>query len=100
MIHAVAEDIYSFNIIRDILSKYFATLDLQKKEKEMSYANDEIIENIFVIFSEGKPLIMKEVSKYDLLKQVKEVSGLTTGQNPGITNRIRFKCMDISDLYK
>ena len=100
VIHAVAEDIYSFNIIRDILSKYFATLDLQKKEKEMSYANDEIIENIFVIFSEGKPLIMKEVSKYDLLKQVKEVSGLTTGQNPGITNRIRFKCMDISDLYK
>lgn len=100
LIYAVSEDIYSFNILRDITLNYFELIDKQKLDKEFVHINEEIVENIFVVFSEGKTLILNEVSRYELLAKLKELSSLSTGQNPGITNRIRFKCMDISDLYK
>jgi hypothetical protein len=100
LIYAVSEDIYSFNILRDITLNYFELIDKQKLDKEFVHINEEIVENIFVVFSEGKTLLLNEVSRYELLAKVKELSSLSTGQNPGITNRIRFKCMDISDLYK
>ena len=100
LIYAVSEDIYSFNILRDITLNYFELIDKQKLDKEFVHINEEIVENIFVVFSEGKTLILNEVSRYELLAKVKELSSLSIGQNPGITNRIRFKCMDISDLYK
>ena len=100
LIYAVSEDIYSFNMLRDITLNYFELIDKQKLDKEFVHINEEIVENIFVVFSEGKTLILNEVSRYELLAKVKELSSLSIGQNPGITNRIRFKCMDISDLYK
>lgn len=100
LIYAVYEEIYSFNVIRDIITKYFLLIEQQKSDKQYANINEEILENIFVVFSEGKALIMSEVSRYDLLKQIKELSGLSSSQNPGITNRMRFKCMDILDLYK
>lgn len=100
LIYAVSEDIYSFNILKDIAMNYFELIDKQKLDKDFVHINEEIVENIFVVFSEGKTLILNEVSRYELLTKVKDLSSLSTGQNPGITNRIRFKCMDISDLYK
>jgi len=100
LIYAVSEDVYSFNILRDITLQYFTLIDKQRLDKECVHMNEEIVENIFVIFSEGKSLILKEVSRYELLEKIKELTGFSPGQNPGITNRIKFKCMDISDLYK
>ena len=78
----------------------FEKINQYKIVKENVGINEEILENVFVIVDEGKPIIMKEVSKYEIIGQITEFSKLKMADCPGFSNRMRFKCMDILDLYK
>ena len=96
----VKEDIYSFSTITDILNVLFDKIDTNKLNKAEMELNEEVIENIFVIMSEAKELVLKEVSKYSLLEKITQYSTLKSGENPGFSSRMRFKCMDLVELYK
>ena len=100
IIHMVKEDIYSFSTITDILNVLFDKIDTNKLNKAEMELNEEVIENIFVIMSEAKELVLKEVSKYSLLEKIAQYSTLKSGENPGFSSRMRFKCMDLVELYK
>lgn len=100
IIHSVMIDIYSFDVIKDTMKVLFEKINQYKIVKENVGINEEILENVFVIVDEGKPIIMKEVSKYEIIGQITEFSKLKMADCPGFSNRMRFKCMDIIDLYK
>lgn len=100
IINLVKEDMYSFSTITDILHSLFAKIDANKLNRSELELNEEIIENIFVIMSEAKILITKEVSKYTLIEKITEYSKYKSSDNPGFSSRMRFKCMDLVELYK
>ena len=50
--------------------------------------------------TEGKDLIMKEVCKYELIEQMKAYSQMKAKEYGGFSSRMRFKYMDIIELYK
>lgn len=100
IIHAVKYELYSFNILNDILHYYFDKLELTKQDETFVNINEEIIENIFVIFSDGKEVILNEVSRYTFIEKIKDLMSVKISSNKGFSNRMKFKCMDINDLYK
>ena len=100
IIKCVPVEIYSFNELIQIMTELRNRLDLQKNEKEFVHINEEITENISVLMTEGKDLIMKEVSKYELIDQMKAYSQMKSKEYEGFSSRMRFKYMDIIELYK
>lgn len=100
IIKCIPVEIYSFNELIQIMTELRNRLDLQKNEKEFVHINEEITENISVLMTEGKDLIMKEVSKYELIDQMKAYSQMKSKEYEGFSSRMRFKYMDIIELYK
>jgi hypothetical protein len=100
IIHLIKEDIYSFSTITDILTTLFAKIDDNKLEKSELELNEEVIENISVIMTESKDLVLREVSKYSLIEKITGYSILKSGENPGFSSRMRFKCMGLVELYQ
>lgn len=100
IIKCVPVELYSFNELIQIMTDLRNRLDLQKKEKEYIHINEEITENISVLMTEGKDLIMKEVCKYELIEQMKAYSQMKSKEYGGFSSRMRFKYMDIIELYK
>jgi hypothetical protein len=100
IIKCIPVEIYSFNELIQIMTELRNRIDLKKMEKEFIHINEEITENISVLMTEGKDLIMKEVCKYELIEQMKSYSQLKTNDCGGFSSRMRFKYMDIIELYK
>ena len=100
IIKCIPVEIYSFNELIKIITDLLNRLDLQKMEKEFIHINEEITENISVLMTEGKDLITKEVIKYKLIEQIKAYSQLKIKDYGGFSSRMRFKYMDIIELYK
>lgn len=100
IINLVKEDMYSFSTITDILHSMFAKIDTNKLDRSQMELNEEVIENVFVIMTEAKTLIMKEVSKFTFIEKITEYSKIKSSDNPGFSSRMRFKCMDLVELYK
>tara|TARA_Y100000816_G_C25552069_1_gene298806 strand:- start:195 stop:425 length:231 start_codon:yes stop_codon:yes gene_type:complete len=75
-------------------------LDNHITNEDQQDINEEIVENIFTLLQNGKDLILNEVCKYEILDKIKYYSTLNTKENSGYSNRMKFKMMDIIDLYK
>jgi len=100
IVNSVENDIYSFNEILNIISILFETLQNNIQDKEYTSINEEIVENIFTLLHEGKDLIMKEVCKYDIIEKIKHYSSLKVSDHQGFSSRMKFKMMDLLDVYK
>ena len=100
IVNSVDMEIYSFNEVMSIINVLFERLNDNLQVKENKYINEEIIENIFIVLQEGKDLIMKEVYKYDIIEKIKYYSALKVSDYQGFTSRMKFKMMDLLDLYK
>ena len=83
-----------------IITSLFETLYNNLQEKDNLFINEEIIENIFTILQEGKELITKEVCKYDIIEKIKYYSSLKVSEYQGFSSRMKFKMMDLLDVYK
>ena len=99
IIYSIKKELTSFNIINDILDYYFDKIESTKQQFSEVQINEEIVENIFVIFSDGKDILLNEVSRYVLISKVKDLITTKISMNKGFSNRMKFKCMDIMDLY-
>ncbi len=100
IVNSVELEIYSFNEILIIITTLFETLHNNLQEKDNIFINEEIIENIFTILQEGKDLITKEVCKYDIIEKIKYYSSLKVSEYHGFSSRMKFKMMDLLDVYK
>lgn len=100
LVHSIPTEVHSFEDVKSILYRLFEKIEDNKDNKDDININEEILENIFVIFSEGQDIINKEVSKYELINKIKYLTSLKISEHPGFSSRMRFKCMDILDLYK
>ncbi len=100
IVNSVELEIYSFNEILIIITTLFETLYNNLQEKDNLFINEEIIENIFTILQEGKDLITKEVCKYDIIEKIKYYSSLKVSEYQGFSSRMKFKMMDLLDVYK
>ena len=100
IVNSVEVEIYSFNEVLSTITNLFEKLNDNLQVKENIYINEEITENIFIVLQEGKDLIMKEVCKYDIIEKIKYYSVLKTSDYQGYTSRMKFKMMDLLDLYK
>jgi hypothetical protein len=100
IVNSVELEIYSFNEILIIITTLFETLHNNLQEKDNIFINEEIIENIFTILQEGKDLITKEVCKYDIIEKIKYYSSLKVSEYEGFSSRMKFKMMDLLDVYK
>ena len=99
IIYSIKKELYSFDIINDILDYYFDKIGSTKQQLSAVQINEEIIENVFVIYSDGKDILLNEVSRYALISKVKDLTTIKLSANKGFSNRMKFKCMDIMDLY-
>lgn len=100
IISCVDCEIYSFNELLQIINNLFTMLENNLKNEQKQNINEEIVENIFTFLQNGKDLILNEVCKYDLIDKIKYYSMLNTKDNLGYSSRMKFKMMDIIDLYK
>ena len=100
IVKSVEIEIYSFNEILVIVNKLFERLNTNLSDKDNININEEIIENLFMILQEGRTLIMKEVCKYDIIEKIKYYSTLKVSEYTGFSSRMKFKMMDLLDLYK
>jgi hypothetical protein len=99
-VHSIPTEVYSFEDVKDILYTLFEKIENNKGDRNQVNINEEILENIFVIFSEGQDIINKEVSKYELIAKITTLVKYKIADYSGFSSRMRFKCMDILDLYK
>lgn len=100
IISCVENEIYSFNELLQIINNLFDILNKNIKNNELLNINEEIVENIFTALQQGKELILNEVCKYDIMERIKYYSSLSIKDNSGFSSRMKFKMMDIIDLYK
>ena len=100
IISCVDCEVYSFNELLQIINHLFIMLDNNITNEDQQDINEEIVENIFTLLQNGKDLILNEVCKYEILDKIKYYSTLNTKENSGYSNRMKFKMMDIIDLYK
>lgn len=100
LIYSIPTEVHSFEDVKTILLELFDNIEINENNKSSVSINEEIIENIFVIFSDGRLIINKEVSKYELINKITSYSKYKVSDHPGFSNRMKFKCMDILDLYK
>jgi hypothetical protein len=100
LVHSIPTEVYSFEDVKDILYTLFEKIENNKGDRNQVNINEEILENIFVIFSEGQDIINKEVSKYELIAKITTLVKYKIADYSGFSSRMRFKCMDILDLYK
>ena len=100
LVHSIPTEVYSFEDVKTILYDLFEKIENNKGNRKDVNINEEILENIFVIFSEGRDIINKEVSKYELIAKITSLTKYKIADYPGFSSRMRFKCMDILDLYK
>lgn len=100
IISCVECEVYSFNELLQIINYLFTMLDNNITNKDQQDINEEIVENIFTFLQNGKDLILNEVCKYEILDKIKYYSTLNIKENSGYSNRMKFKMMDIIDLYK
>ena len=100
LVHSIPTEVYSFEDVKIVLYNLFDKIESNKENRQHVNVNEEILENIFVIFSEGQSIINKEVSKYELITKITSLTKYKVVDYPGFSSRMRFKCMDILDLYK
>lgn len=100
IISCVECEIYSFNELLQIINYLFDMLDNNIKNDSNQYTNEEVVENIFTLLQSGKKLISNEVCKYNIVDKIKCYSELNIKENSGYSNRMKFKMLDILDLYK
>jgi hypothetical protein len=100
IINLIQEDVYPIATMLEILHDMFDKIDTNKDSRDELEKNEERMETVFTIMSEGKELILKDISKYSLLEKVKEYSIMKTGDYHGYSSRMKFKCMDLVDMYK
>ena len=100
IISCVDCEIYSFNELLHIINGLFDMLDNNLKSTNHQNTNEEIVENIFTVMQQGRHLILNEVCKYDIIDKIKNYSILNLKDNLGYSNRMKFKMLDILDLYK
>jgi len=100
IISCVECEIYSFNELLHIINGLFDMLDNNLKSANHQNINEEIVENIFTVMQQGRHLILNEVCKYDIIDKIKNYSILNLKDNSGYSNRMKFKMLDILDLYK
>lgn len=100
IISCIEREIYSFNELLQIFNYLFNKLNENINQIEQQDINEELVENIYTALQHGKDLILNEVCKYDILDKIKYYSTLNTKENSGFSTRMKFKMMDILDLYK
>jgi hypothetical protein len=100
IVSCVECEIYSFNELLHIINSLFDMLDNNLKSINHQNTNEEIVENIFTVMQQGRHLILNEVCKYDIIDKIKNYSILNLKDNLGYSNRMKFKMLDILDLYK
>jgi len=98
IISCVECEIYSFNELLQIINSLFDMLDSNLNNNQS--INEEVVENLFTALQYGRELISKEVCKYDIIEKIKYYSSLNVKDNLGYSNRMKFKMLDILDLYK
>tara|TARA_Y100001970_G_C13649454_1_gene562838 strand:+ start:111 stop:353 length:243 start_codon:yes stop_codon:yes gene_type:complete len=78
----------------------FDILNDNIKNNDYLNTNEELVENIFIALHNGKELFENEVCKYELLNKIKEYSTLNIKEYTGFSSRMKFKMLDIIDLYE
>ena len=100
IISSIDCELYSFSELLTIINTLFGILDTNIKNIDYLNINEEIVENIFIALQKGIELIKNEVCKYELINKIKEYSCLNNKENKGFSSRMKFKMLDIIDLYK
>tara|TARA_B100000073_G_C23460189_1_gene463040 strand:- start:285 stop:482 length:198 start_codon:yes stop_codon:yes gene_type:complete len=57
-----------------------------------------IVENIFILITEGKEIFKKTDEWSSICEFINESKTLQVANNPSFTNKIKFKLMDIYDI--
>lgn len=98
--YGIKEELYSFNEVHDVMKINFDKINVELDNRELVNVNEEILENIAVFVDTCKQYILKDVSKYLILKELESYSGYKTNQHKGFSSRMKFKSMDLLALLK
>jgi len=93
--------IIDFTPIYNVLNKLLHMIFENKMDETKKLANDEIIENIFIIINNSPLNVLKEMDTWNYLHE--NICSLTTinvKETPGISSKCKFKNMDIKTLLE
>tara|TARA_B100001142_G_scaffold106391_1_gene108257 strand:+ start:8733 stop:9665 length:933 start_codon:yes stop_codon:yes gene_type:complete len=90
--YKVIDEIYIYNLIFKLLND----IDYNKDNKDMLQVNEEIIENIFIMITNGKELLKESLKKWEkITTDITLLSKMKMIDYNGISRKLSFKCMDL-----
>jgi hypothetical protein len=89
-------DFIDFTIISSVLTEFTNRVYKNKLELASKLENDEISESIFIIVSNCPLKKIKSIANFE--QYINEITQLITSENNGISNKTKFKHMDIKSL--
>tara|TARA_Y100000389_G_C17470920_1_gene530681 strand:+ start:7819 stop:8751 length:933 start_codon:yes stop_codon:yes gene_type:complete len=90
--YKVIDEIYIYNLLFKLLND----IDNNKNNKDMLQVNEEIIENIFIMVTNGRELLKENINKWEkITTDITLFSKMKMIDNNGISRKLTFKCMDL-----
>jgi hypothetical protein len=98
-------NLYIFNLLSyDSILKYYKGILKYFEKSPVEYCDTylDIIENLLKTagFQLENNATNKEIFYSDFMDELYKLQGLKSDENPKMSNKNRFKIMDITDLYK
>jgi len=97
-INLTKEQVLDIEKIKTLLFKLIDKFNYNIKNENDAFICEEIVENIFILITEGKEILKKTDKWSSICEFINESKTLQVVKNPSFTNKIKFKLMDIYDI--
>tara|TARA_B000000557_G_scaffold185442_1_gene151600 strand:+ start:531 stop:1370 length:840 start_codon:yes stop_codon:yes gene_type:complete len=97
-INLTKEQVLDIEKIKTLLFKLIDKFNYNIKNENQAFICEEIVENIFILITEGKEILKKADEWSSICEFIIESKTLPVSNNPSFTNKIKFKLMDIYDI--
>ena len=97
-INLTKEQVLDIEKIKTLLFKLIDKFNNNIKTENNGFICEEIIENLFILITEGKEIFEKTDEWSSIYEFINEGKILQVENNPSFTNKIKFKLMDIYDI--
>ena len=97
-INLMKEEVLNVEKINTLLFTLIDKFNYNIKNENDAFICEEIVENIFILITEGKEIFKKTDEWSSICEFINESKTLQVANNPSFTNKIKFKLMDIYDI--
>lgn len=94
-IHLMNFGVININNMYNLIHTLLNQIDININDDTQLFCNDEIIENLFILITKGKPTLIEKQDQWILI--VTQIETYANKKFNGLSKKTSFKCYDILD---